>query len=89
MNTSIIPVQGDKPTYYHFPDPITAMELLEKAAEVIGESLVGQDAYTDPDIFAVIFLDNQNRLIEYQQLFYGTVNEAFVYPRVSSSKGQV
>ncbi len=97
MNTSIIPTQGDKPVYYHFPKLITAMELLEKAAEVIGESLVGQDAYTAPDItmkvlscklakqereiFAVMFLDNQNRLIEYQQLFYGTVNAASVYPR--------
>ncbi|TVO31886.1 DNA repair protein RadC [Vibrio algivorus] len=97
MNPSIILTQGDKPVYYHFPNPITAMELLEKAAEVIGESLMGQDAYTDPDItmkylscklakqereiFAVMFLDNQNRLIEYQQLFYGTVNAASVYPR--------
>lgn len=97
MNTSIIPTQGDKPVYYHFPKPITAMELLEKAAEVIGETLVEQDAYIAPDItmkflscklvkqereiFAVMFLDNQNRLIEYQQLFYGTVNAASVYPR--------
>ena len=29
----------------------------------------------------VILLDNQNRLIEYKELFYGTINSSTVHPR--------
>lgn len=31
--------------------------------------------------FAVLFLDNQNRLIAYETLFKGTINSTEVYPR--------
>jgi len=33
------------------------------------------------EVFAVLFLDNQNRLIAYDELFYGTIDGAAVYPR--------
>jgi len=33
------------------------------------------------EVFAVLFLDNQNRLIAYEELFYGTIDSASVYPR--------
>jgi len=33
------------------------------------------------EVFAVLFLDNQNRLISYDELFYGTIDGASVYPR--------
>ena len=33
------------------------------------------------EVFAVVFLDNQNRLISYQELFFGTLAETSVYPR--------
>jgi DNA repair protein RadC len=33
------------------------------------------------EVFAVLFLDNQNRLIAYDELFYGTIDGASVYPR--------
>ncbi len=33
------------------------------------------------EIFAVLFLDNQNRLIIYEELFFGTIDGASVYPR--------
>jgi DNA repair protein RadC len=33
------------------------------------------------EIFACLFLDNRHRLIEYQELFYGTVDGASVHPR--------
>ncbi len=33
------------------------------------------------EVFACLFLDNQCRVIRYEELFYGTVNEAKVYPR--------
>lgn len=33
------------------------------------------------EIFMVMFLDNQNRLIKKEKMFYGTINQATVYPR--------
>jgi DNA repair protein RadC len=33
------------------------------------------------EVFAVLLLDNQHRLIEYQELFFGTIDAASVYPR--------
>lgn len=33
------------------------------------------------EVFMVLFLDNQNRLIHQDILFYGTINSASVYPR--------
>lgn len=33
------------------------------------------------EVFAVLFLDNQNRLIIYEELFFGTIDGASVYPR--------
>ncbi|WJG09504.1 DNA repair protein RadC [Aliiglaciecola sp. LCG003] len=34
------------------------------------------------EIFAVLFLDSQHRLIAFKKLFHGTINAASVYPRV-------
>ena len=33
------------------------------------------------EIFACLFLNNQNRVIHYEELFYGTINNTTVYPR--------
>jgi DNA repair protein RadC len=33
------------------------------------------------DVFACLFLDNQHRLIKYEELFLGTIDGASVYPR--------
>ena len=35
----------------------------------------------DHEVFAVLFLDNRHRLIEYVELFRGTIDAASVYPR--------
>jgi len=32
-------------------------------------------------VFACLFLDNQHRLIQYEELFFGTIDGAAVYPR--------
>lgn len=42
------------------------------------------------EVFAVLFLDTQHRLICFKKLFFGTINEASVYPRVivQSALGQ-
>lgn len=34
------------------------------------------------EVFGVMFLDSQRRLICYENLFYGTIDECSVYPRV-------
>jgi DNA repair protein RadC len=33
------------------------------------------------EVFAVLFLDSQHQLIQYSELFHGTINQATVYPR--------
>lgn len=33
------------------------------------------------EVFAIIYLDNRYSVIHYQELFYGTLNSASVYPR--------
>lgn len=38
------------------------------------------------EVFAVLFLTNQNRLLAFEKLFKGTINEAPVYPRVVVQK---
>ncbi len=38
------------------------------------------------EVFAVLFLDNQHRLLAFEKIFYGTINESAVYPRVVVQK---
>ena len=36
----------------------------------------------DREVFSVMFLDNQKRVVAFERLFYGTLNATAVYPRV-------
>lgn len=38
-------------------------------------------ARTEHEVFACVFLDNRNRVIEFEELFRGTIDSAAVYPR--------
>lgn len=38
-------------------------------------------AKQEREVFAVIFMDSQHRVIEYREVFYGTIDAASVYPR--------
>ena len=38
------------------------------------------------EVFAVLFLDSDHRLLAFEKLFYGTINESMVYPRVIVQK---
>jgi DNA repair protein RadC len=76
---------------------MTADQVLEMASEIIaskykrGETLITAEAakkflqsklgHYEREVFAVLLLDNQHRLIEYQELFFGTIDSASVYPR--------
>jgi DNA repair protein RadC len=71
--------------------------VLEMAKRHLAETLHKESVFTHPqhvrqyllsqlrhqsrEIFAVLLLDNQHQLITYQELFFGTVNAAHVYPR--------
>ncbi|MCH2041159.1 MAG: DNA repair protein RadC [Saccharospirillaceae bacterium] len=70
---------------------------LEMAKRHLAEELERGDALTNPqltqryllsqlrdrshEVFACLFLDNQHRVIRYQELFHGTLDGAAVYPR--------
>ncbi|EOS8314929.1 DNA repair protein RadC [Vibrio parahaemolyticus] len=71
--------------------------VLEEAAEILEQRYVRGETFTrtqhttdylrcklggyEHEIFAALFLDNQHRLIEFKELFRGTVDSASVYPR--------
>ncbi|MGE6381252.1 RadC family protein [Shewanella baltica] len=77
--------------------PQTAEAILASAANIIAERYVKKDAYTNPqatkdfltyklggyerEVFAVMLLDNQHQLLEFKELFFGTLDAASVYPR--------
>ena len=71
---------------------------LEMSQRYLAERLTHGDAVKNPsqvksyvqsrlvgranEIFAVMFLDNQHRIISYEELFFGTINSSSVHPRV-------
>src|SRR5205085_12160017 len=38
------------------------------------------------EVVSTLFLDNQHRLLAFEKLFYGTINEAVIYPRIIVQK---
>lgn len=49
--------------------------------DAVKQYLRAQLRHKNHEVFAALFLDNQNRLIVYQELFSGTIDGASVYPR--------
>jgi len=84
-------------TLYTFSAPVTEHQILEKAVEILESRLVSGDAFTRPndtkaflccklgeyerEVFGGMLLNNQHQLIEFNELFFGTVDSASVYPR--------
>jgi DNA repair protein RadC len=82
---------------YTSPHTMTDHQILEKAAEILECKYVRDDAFCsseatkdflrfklgkyEREVFAVMLLDNRHKLIDYQELFFGTINAACVYPR--------
>jgi DNA repair protein RadC len=72
-------------------------ELLEHAAEALATKYKREGTFTNPtnvkeylklklgahdrEVFAVMFLDNQHQLISFEELFFGTIDAASIYPR--------
>ncbi|XVJ70136.1 MAG: DNA repair protein RadC [Rhizobacter sp.] len=77
--------------------PADADEVLQAAQRLLRQQLRGREVLSSPqvvrdflrvklgalehEVFAVLMLDAQHRLIEYVELFRGTVSQTSVYPR--------
>jgi len=82
---------------YALRKPLSNFQILEKASEIVALQFKEKEAFCNAEttkqyftfklsqyereVFAVLLLDNQNQLIEYQELFFGTVDSATVHPR--------
>ena len=85
------------PINYVTTSPMTALQIFEKAAELLEHQFKREHSFTNAEdtkqylsmklahqereVFSVLFLDNQHQLISYQELFYGTIDSASIYPR--------
>lgn len=88
---------NDQAIKYITKKPMTAEQVLEKAAEILHNKYLAGEAFTssqatidflqfklgkyEREVFAVLVLNSQHKLIEYKELFFGTINAASVYPR--------
>jgi len=77
--------------------PATADQILEAARQAIERKMQRGASFTSPaavkeylraklagfehEVFAVLFLDTRHRLIEYTEMFQGTIDSAEVHPR--------
>lgn len=77
--------------------PATTDQILKAARQAVDQKMVRGTAFTSPtvvkgylttklagfdvEVFAVLFLDSRHRLIEYVEMFQGTLNQTSVYPR--------
>ena len=77
--------------------PATADQILDAARQAIEHKMQRGASFSSPaavkeylcaklggfehEVFAVLFLDTQHRLIEYAEMFHGTIDSASVYPR--------
>ena len=75
----------------------TAEQILEAARQAIERKMQRGTSFTSPaavkeylcaklagfehEVFAVLFMDTQHRLIEYREMFHGTIDSAEVHPR--------
>lgn len=64
----------------HLQEQLTR-EAVFTSAEHVRTYLSSQLRHSPREVFAVLFLDTQHRLIRYQELFMGTIDAAAVYPR--------
>jgi DNA repair protein RadC len=71
--------------------------VLEMSRRYLGDEITGRDVLTSPDrtrqylksrlraypheVFACLFLDNRHRVIQYKEIFRGTIDGASVHPR--------
>jgi len=64
----------------HLAQSLQRRELFAGANDV-KKYLLAKLRHCQREVFGVLFLDSQHRLIKYEELFQGTINSAHVYPR--------
>lgn len=90
-------IAGEQPGTYLVTDIVTDDDLLTIAQEIARSKLAKGLAITDKhlaaqalqgllqsrerEVFAALFLDNQHRILAYEELFLGTLAAASVHPR--------
>ncbi|MGN5291227.1 RadC family protein [Aeromonas sp. 11P] len=90
-------IAGEIPGTYLVTELINEEDLLTIANQIARQKLAKGEAITDKhlaqqalqtllqsrehEVFAILFLDNQHRILAYEELFRGTLSSAFVYPR--------
>ena len=89
-------MQGQQ-SLYEFKHPVNDKQILDDAAYIIAQKQFRDGVLNSPndceeylkhklaihehEVLAVLFLDSQNRILEFKELFRGTINAASVYPR--------
>ena len=88
---------GETQGTYVLTEPVTIEEILAMANRLARARVAKGKALTSPnltysclqtllqgyerEVFAILFLDNQHRVIKFEELFQGTLDAASVYPR--------
>jgi DNA repair protein RadC len=57
------------------------------SSQQVGQYIHDRIGHYQQEVFCVMLLDNQHRLIEFAELFFGTINSATVHPREVVKKG--
>lgn len=94
---------GECPGTYVVTEPVTEQDLLCIANQIARKRLAKGSAITsstdtanqlqtllqerEHEVFAVLFLDSQHRILAFEELFRGTLNSASVYPREVVKQG--
>jgi DNA repair protein RadC len=60
---------------------LRVVDLTASNANVVKDYLRLKLELVEHEIFSVLFLDNAHQLIDYTEMFTGTINQAAVYPR--------
>lgn len=88
---------GEHPGTYVVTEPVTEQDLLRIANQIARKRLAKGTAITsttdaalrlqallqdrEHEVFGALFLDNQHRLLAFEELFRGTLDSASIYPR--------
>ncbi|WP_024851920.1 RadC family protein [Hydrogenovibrio kuenenii] len=64
----------------HFESGLTKGDAFTQP-EAVAQWLNLQIGHTDREVFGLVLLDQQHQVISFKPLFFGTINEANVYPR--------
>lgn len=97
MAKNTLPCVADEHGNYTFTETATAAEILDLVSSILEQRLRLGDPLCSPDdtkrflqlrlgrhqheVFSVLFLDNRHRLIEFEEMFRGTIDGASVHPR--------